>query len=169
MTEPRSVLEALLFSSDRPLSAAKLRDASGASEVRQVRRWVDELNREYEQQGRCFEILEISGGYQLLTRPEYHEAIASLSKEAQQSRLSSAALLTLAIIAYKQPITRAEIENVRGVQTGHILRALMEKGLIRIAGRQDTLGHPVLYGTTPAFVELLGVQSLRELPHPEEL
>ncbi|MGB2937711.1 MAG: SMC-Scp complex subunit ScpB, partial [Phycisphaerae bacterium] len=134
----KSVIEAILFTSDEPLSADRLADAAGEDvTVGLVRKATQELAADYEATGRAFTIEEVAGGYQLLTRPEYNKYLKSLVRARFQARLTQAALETLAIIAYKQPITRAEVEDIRGVSCGDMVRTLVEKGLVRIAGRSE--------------------------------
>jgi segregation and condensation protein B len=118
----------------------------------------------YEKDGTAFQVEELAGGFQLLTRPAVHPWLARLRRWSPEARLSGAARETLAIIAYRQPITRADIEVIRGVQSSEILRQLMEKNLVRMAGRQDTLGRPTLYATTRKFLQVFGLKSLRDLP-----
>jgi segregation and condensation protein B len=130
---------------------------------------VQKLQALYDQEGTAFQVEELAGGYQLLTRAEYHPWLVRLRRAATDLRLSGPARETLAIIAYRQPIMRADIEGVRGVQCSEVLRLLMERGLIRIAGRDDSLGRPVLYGTTKKFLQVLGLKSLRDLPVNSEL
>ncbi len=161
--------EALLFASEVPLSAAATRKLVPGATPARVRRWAETLGREYDERGRAFQIREIAGGWQILSRPEHHDAIARMQKVRSEGKLSSAALETLAIVAYRQPINRADLESIRGVGTGPLLRALMEKGLVKVAGKEETLGRPVLYGTTEKFLELLALPSLKDLPKPEDL
>ncbi|MDQ7778767.1 MAG: SMC-Scp complex subunit ScpB [Planctomycetota bacterium] len=161
-------VEALLFASSEPISLSRLKDVAGC-EPAAVRIALDELRSEYDSQQRAFALQELAGGFQLITRPEYSELILKLEQRHAQGKLSPAAMETLSIVAYKQPIGRAEIESIRGVQSGQILRALMEKGLVRPVGRQETLGRPLLYGTTNRFMQSLGFASLSELPRIEEL
>jgi segregation and condensation protein B len=123
----------------------------------------------YENDGTAFQIEEIAGGWQLRTRPEFHLWLVRLRRINPDPRLSGAALETLAIIAYRQPIMRAGIEAIRGVQCGELLRHLMERGLVRIAGRDDSLGRPVLYSTTRKFLQIFGLNSLKDLPEIEQL
>lgn len=165
----KQVIEAVLFASDKPIGAAKLQGLIDGAKTQAVKKSIDELNQEYRTQNRAFAIQEIAGGYQLLTKPEYHNWISKLKTSRQENKLSTAALETLSIIAYKQPVLRAEIENIRGVDSGAIIRALMEKGLVRITGRAETLGRPILYGSTDQFLELLGLASIKDLPKPEEV
>src|SRR5262249_47028928 len=123
----------------------------------------------YEAEGSAFQVEELAGGFQLLTREEFHPWLARLRRTGNDLRLSPAARETLAIIAYRQPIMRADVEGIRGVQCSDVLRQLMEKGLVRITGRDDSLGRPVLYGTTKKFLQVFGLKSLRDLPQAEQL
>jgi segregation and condensation protein B len=164
----KRVLEALLFSSDRPITTARLAELSGADDGRQAREVVRELQREYDAEGRAFCVEEIAGGFQLLTRPEFAAHVSRLHSRQDQETLSKAALETLAIVAYRQPITRAAVEDIRGVQSGHILRALVEKRLLKVAGRSEELGRPLLYATTRYFLEAFGLRSLDDLPKRAE-
>ncbi len=164
----RSLVEGLLFATDAPLTLAKMReilDAEGAD----VRAAIDELAAEYDAQGRAFGVQAIGGGWALSTRTEVGPWVARLKKSRDEGRLSPAALETLSIIAYRQPINRVNIEAIRGVQSGALIRALMDRDLVRVAGKEELPGHPVLYGTTPRFLELLGLNSLSDLPKPEDL
>ena len=162
-------VEAALFSSDKPMPAAKVNEVAQVGGVRAVRKAVDDLNAEYERSGRSFRIVEIAGGYQYQTLPEYGDVLARLRKSRSDTRLSQAALETLAIVAYRQPVVRADIENIRGVACGEVLRGLMEKNLLRIAGRAEELGRPILYGTTRHFLELFGLADIEDLPNAEQL
>jgi segregation and condensation protein B len=164
-----AMVEAALFSADEPLTLRKLTTATGATTTAEVRTLVLRLRELYEKEGSAFEVAEVAGGYQLLTRPEFHAWLARLRRSTNDLRLSSAARETLAIVAYKQPITRADVEVIRGVQCSEILAQLMEKGLVRIAGRDDSLGRPMLYGTTKKFLQVYGLKNLSELPQAEQL
>jgi segregation and condensation protein B len=157
-------LEAALFAADEPLAARRLASVAGIDDLAALRELVDRLRALYEADASPFQVEEVAGGYQLLTRPEFHPWLARLRKGAPETKLSGAARETLTIVAYRQPIARADIESIRGVQSGDILRQLMERGLVRIAGRDTTLGRPVLYGTTRKFLQLYGLKSLRDLP-----
>jgi segregation and condensation protein B len=168
-------VEAILLSSDRPIPPAKVADALGPTFAAQgianpaaIKRAVEHLNEAYAREGRSFRIEAVSGGLRLMTRPEYAEVLARFHGQRGQTRLSRAAIESLAIIAYKQPITRAEIESIRGVASGEILRTLMERRLVTITGRAEELGRPMLYGTTRQFLEVFGLASLKDLPPPEE-
>jgi segregation and condensation protein B len=162
-------VEAALFLADEPLTVRRLAAAAGLADGTQARRLVRKLQAFYDKDGTAFQVEELAGGYQLLTRPEYHPWLIRLRRAGNELRLSAAARETLAIVAYRQPIMRADIEAIRGVQCGDILRLLMEKGLVRIAGRHDSLGRPVLYGTTRKFLQIFGLRNLQELPQAEQL
>ncbi len=162
------ILEALLFVSTGPVTASRLAQAAGKDES-QVRAALSRLAASYSETQRAFEIIEIAKGFQLLTKPVFHEMIRNFKKTKKLDRLSSSALETLSIIAYKQPIIRAEIEAIRGVQSGNMIRNLLEKRLIRVAGRDKRPGNPMLYRTTAYFLEHFGLQSLKALPSVEEL
>jgi segregation and condensation protein B len=157
-------LEAVLLIADEPLPVRRLAQAAGLPDAAAARRLLKKLQALYDQDGTAFQIEEIAGGFQLLTRPAYHRWLASLRRSGHEMRLSGAARETLAIVAYRQPIMRAAIEAIRGVHCGETLRLLMEKGLIKIAGRDDSLGRPVLYATTKKFLQVFGLRSLKDLP-----
>jgi len=167
--ELKAIVEALLFSAGEPLKPRKLAELSGAPDTRTVRRLVEQLRQDYDDQGRAFSVEEIANGYQLLTRADFQPWVSKLRQRQQEDTLSQAALETLAIVAYKQPVTRAQIEDIRGVQSGYILRSLIERSLVRVAGRSEELGRPLLYGTTEAFLETFGLASLDALPKLQEL
>ena len=162
-------VEAAFFAADEPLTARKLVTVAELPDAAEARRTVQRLKEYYETDGAAFQIEEIAGGWQLRTRPEFHPWLVRLRRINPDPRLSGAALETLAIIAYRQPIMRAGIESIRGVQCGELLRHLMERGLVRIAGRDDSLGRPVLYGTTRKFLQIFGLNSLKDLPEIEQL
>jgi segregation and condensation protein B len=164
-----ATLEALLLAADEPLNPRRLAALTGLNDASEVRRLVRRLQALYDDDGSAFQVEELAGGYQLLTRPQFHPWLIRLRRTGNDVRLSGAARETLAIVAYRQPIMRADIEAVRGVQCGEMLRQLMEKGLVRIAGRHDSLGRPVLYGTTRKFLQLFGLKSLKDLPLAEQL
>jgi len=166
----KTILEAILFASDQPVSADRLADAAGEDvTVGMVKKAVEELLADYDTQGRAFTIEEVAGGYQLFTRPEYNKYLKPLVRARQQARLTQAALETLAIIAYKQPVARVEVEDIRGVACGDMIRALMEKGLVRIAGRSEQIGRALLYGTTKKFLQAFGLGSIKDLPDAKSL
>jgi segregation and condensation protein B len=163
-----SVVEAVLFASDEPLTAARLSNIAGTS-ARQIRQYINNLNNKYKENNNAFRIEQIAGGYQMLTLSPYNIWLKKLLRERSESKLSPAALETLAIISYKQPIIRADIEAIRGVAAGEMLRGLMYKGLVKIVGRAQVLGRPLLYGTTKKFLEVFGLNTLKDLPKIEEL
>jgi segregation and condensation protein B len=165
-----SVIEAILFASDEPLSADRLVNiAEFNGGVKQVKKCIETLNEQYQQSGRAFRIEEIAGGFQMMTLPEYNNWLKNLLRQRADNKLSPAALETLAIIAYKQPIIRADIESIRGVACGEMVRSLMYKGLVKIVGKAEVLGRPLLYGTTKKFLEVFGLNDLKDLPKAEEL
>jgi len=167
--QAKRALEALLFAADEPLSIARMREVLGGLDARQIRRLVAGLRQDYEREGRAFTIEEIAEGYQMLTRAEFASLIKELYGRTRRQALSPAALETLAIIAYKQPIKRTDIEDIRGVDSSAVLRTLLERRLIKIAGRDAGLGRPILYGTTKKFLEFFGLRNLGDLPKLEEL
>ncbi|HEX2166763.1 MAG TPA: SMC-Scp complex subunit ScpB [Longimicrobiales bacterium] len=163
------IIEALLFASDAPLSAADLSRVDERLDEDTVEAVVQELRAEYEQNERSFQIYEVGGGYQLLTRPEFVTVLERYDSVPQPSRLSAPALEVLAIIAYRQPLGRAEIEDIRGVGSSGVLRTLQERNLVEPVARGEGLGRPLLYGTTQKFLEHFGFRSLEDLPRPDEL
>jgi segregation and condensation protein B len=167
-SEKRRIVEALVLSSSEPISAAKLAEIVPSCEADEIKELVNALNGEYAEQDRSFEIWEVAGGFQIRTRAEFSGYLQKLQKE-RALRLSQAALETLAIIAYRQPVTRAEIEDVRGVDAGATVKSLLERHLIRIAGQREVPGRPMLYGTTRRFLEIFGLESLKNLPTLREL
>jgi segregation and condensation protein B len=162
------VIEAILFASDAALPPARLASVAELP-VRAIRHAVDLLNERYEKNQAAFRIQSLAGGYQMVTLPDYHDVLKRLLNVRKQSRLSQAAMETLAIVAYRQPILRADIEVVRGVACGEMLRSLLERGLAKIVGRADVIGRPMLYGTTKKFLEIFGLASIKDLPGTEEL
>ena len=164
-----ALVEAILFAAEEPLSARRIAAAANLADADETVHLLQRLQSLYERGGSAFQITELAGGYQLYSRPELHPWLIRLRRAGGDARLTGAARETLAIIAYRQPILRAEIEAIRGVQCTEMLRVLMEKGLVRIAGRDDTLGRPVLYATTKKFLQLFGLKSLRDLPRADHL
>jgi len=164
----RSAAEALLFSSDQPLTLALLAEAleTPAEDVAAALR---ELGEDYAARGAGVELKEIAGGWLVTTTPEQHEWVARMLRGRRKSRLSRAALETMAIVAYKQPVTKSEIEAIRGVDASGVLATLLERNLVTIRGRSTVVGRPLLYGTTPEFLNYFGLRELAELPRPEEL
>ena len=162
-------LEAALLFADEPLTIRKLVDAASLKDSAEVRKLIDQLNDFYEHDASAFHVVEIAGGVQLLTRAVFHPWLLRLRRTGQDVRLTPAALETLAVIAYRQPVTRADVELVRGVSCTEIIRLLMEKGLVRVGGRHDSLGRPQLYSTTKKFLQIYGLNTLADLPEVESL
>ncbi len=166
-------IEAMLVSSDRPLKPIALVDAIGVHLDVQLTESniadaINALNEQYLDTGRAFTIESVSGGYRMMTRAEHAPVIAAMHRSRASTRLSKPALETLAIIAYRQPITRAELEAIRGVACGEVVRSLMERKMVKITGRAEELGRPMLYGTTRQFLDTFGLSSVKDLPKPEE-
>jgi segregation and condensation protein B len=162
-------LEALLFSTHHPLTAGRLAELLELESTKPIRRAIKELNEHYVSTDRSFRVEQVAGGYQLLTVPEFGDILKKLHQREVDAKLTKAALETMAIIAYKQPILRADIEAIRGVACGETIRSLMEKRLVKIAGRAEIPGRPILYGTTKRFLELFGLNSLKDLPQGDSL
>ncbi len=163
------IVEALLFASDAPLTAADLARGEESLDEEQVEAAIEGLRADYEATERAFQIYELAGGYQILTRPEYAPYLERFDTVPQNPRLSVPALEVLAVIAYRQPIGRAEVEEIRGVGSSGVLRTLLDRSLVEVGGRGEGLGRPLLYGTTRRFLEHFGFRSLEDLPRPEEL
>jgi segregation and condensation protein B len=163
------IIEALLFASDAPLTATDLSKVDERLDEDTVEAVIQELRAEYEVGERSFQIYEVAGGYQLLTRPDFVAVLERYDSVPQPSRLSAPALEVLAIIAYRQPLGRAEIEDIRGVGSSGVLRTLVDRSLVEPVGRGEGLGRPLLYGTTARFLEHFGFRSLEDLPRPDEL
>jgi len=163
------VIEAILFASESPLKLSKIVSILGVGSAREIRAHIQELNHRYEETGAAFRIEKIADGYQMLTLPAYNTWVRRLRQTKQESKLSPAALETLAIVAYKQPVVRAEVEAIRGVSAGEMLNRLRELGLVKIVGRAEDVGRPMLYGTTRRFLEAFGLSGLEDLPAVEEL
>jgi segregation and condensation protein B len=166
--ELRPILEALLFASPDPVSVEQLQAVLGETAPQEIREGLVALRGEYEQRGAGLMILEVAGGFRMATRSDLHSWVNRLAK-TRPTRLSRPALETLAIIAYRQPITKPEVEAIRGVLVDGVLKTLMERGLIRILGRKREVGRPLLYGTTRTFLEYFGFQDITELPSPQEI
>lgn len=168
-----AAVEACLLASDRPLSAARLAQALSlgvdAHSKAQVESAIDDLNAVYQQTGRAFRIQEVAGGYRIMTTPEVAGPVAVIRGAREQSRLSKSALEALAIIAYRQPIARAQVESIRGVSSGEVLKTLLDRRLIAIVGRAEEIGRPMLYGTTRQFLEAFGLASIADLPAVGEI
>ena len=160
----KKIIETLLFITDRPIKPTRIADVVEAADARRVREIIQELQAEYVRDGRAVQIVEIGGGFQMATKPEYGRWVRRLYNEKMTTKLSNAALETLAIIAYKQPITRAEMESIRGVDVAGPLERLLERSLVRVVGKKDTIGRPMVYGTTDEFLRLFGLNKISELP-----
>jgi len=169
VTPLAQLLEAALFAASRPLTVEELAVLDSEASLADVRTALEQLREAYDFNQHAIELVEMAGGFQLLTRPAFAQALERAQFTVRASRLTAAALETLAIIAYRQPVGRSEIEEIRGVSAGGVLRSLQERGLIEVVGRSEALGRPLLYGTTPMFLELLGLKDLADLPRAEEL
>jgi segregation and condensation protein B len=165
----RARLEAILFLAREPLSSRKLSQYANLADGTQARTLIRQLNEQYDAVGRAFRVQQVAGGYQLLTRRKLAPWLRRLAHVPGETRLSAPALETLAVIAYRQPVPRADVEAVRGVNCGEILRQLMDRDLVRIGGRSAELGRPYLYATTKRFLELFGLNHVEELPRGQEL
>jgi len=164
----KSAVEALIFASERPVTLEQLKKALGNPESGQLRKIIDELKEEYEAENRGFRIAEIAGGFQMITAPSFAPFLKKLYKDRSVDKLSKPALESLAIIAYKQPLTKSEIESLRNVNVDGVMKSLLEKNLIRISGRKKIPGRPFVFGTTRQFLEHFGLKSLDDLPKFED-
>lgn len=169
MEQRTRLLEAALFAAPRPLALDELTVLDPEAGEDDWRRALAELRDHYETGGHGVELVEIAEGWQILTRQVFAEAIERAAFAARPQKLSGAALEVLSVIAYRQPVGRAEVEEIRGVSCGGVLRLLQERGLIEVAGRSEGLGRPLLYATTPLFLEHLGLRDLADLPRTDEL
>ena len=169
MTPLAQLLEAALFSAARPLTAEELATLDVDATLADVRVALEQIREHYDFEQHGVELVELAGGYQILTRPVHAAAIERAQFSVRTPKLTAAALETLAVIAYRQPVGRAEIEEIRGVSAGGVLRSLQERSLIEVVGRSEALGRPLLYGTAPMFLELLGLRDISDLPRAEEL
>ncbi len=167
-TDLEAIIESLLFASDTPITIDKIKSVLETADRKTIREALTSLAEEYESGKRGFFLTEVAGGFQVRTRPEYRQWIRRL-KETRPARLSRAALETLAIIAYKQPVLRSDVEYLRGVDSGGTLRTLFERRLIRVMGRKDLPGRPMIYGTTKQFLEIFDLKDLNELPTLKDL
>jgi segregation and condensation protein B len=164
----KALIEALLFASSKPLTLENLAEASGLVKPG-VREIIAELTQDYDEQGRGFGLYEIAAGYQLRSLPAFSENIAKLFQVRSRRRFTRVSLETLSIIAYRQPVTRAEIEQIRGVDSGAVLKTLLTQAMIRVLGRKEAPGRPILYGTTREFLEYFGLRDIESLPTLEEI
>ncbi|MEJ2728784.1 MAG: SMC-Scp complex subunit ScpB [Deltaproteobacteria bacterium] len=168
MDDIKNIIESLLFAADEPLAIDRLKKIITDADTQAIREALDELKADYEVRQGGFFLKEVADGYQIRTRPDYKEYIRRLLKPRPQ-RLSKAALETLAIIAYKQPVIRSDIEHIRGVDCGGVLRVLLEREFIRVLGRKDIPGRPLIYATTKRFLEVFDLKNLKDLPTPKEI
>jgi segregation and condensation protein B len=169
MEDLKRIMEALLFASPEPLSIARIRSILQGVETGEITQALESLRDDYAGESRSFQIVEIGGGYQLATKPDYAVFVGKLVESRSKQRLSKAAMETLAIVAYKQPVVRSMIESIRGVNADGVLRTLMERDLIRIIGRADGPGRPLLFGTTREFLLQFGLNKLSDLPGLKEI
>lgn len=169
LQEIKGVVEALIFAADKPISLQEMKEVLGGIDGQAVREVIGSLQEEYESQRRSFQIVEVGGGFRMSTRPQFGEWLKKFYKFRHRERLTPASLETLAVIAYKQPLIRAEIEAIRGVDVSGVLHSLLEKRFIRVMGRKEVAGRPLIYGTTNQFLEHFGLKSLSELPRMGEL
>lgn len=168
MTPLAQLIEAALFAANRPITIEELQTLEPEAQLADVRTALDELREHYDFDGHAVEVVELAGGYQILSRRTFAEAIERAQIAVRTPKLTAAGMETLAVIAYRQPVGRADIEEIRGVSAGGVLRSLQERGLIEVVGRSEGLGRPLLYGTTPLFLELLGLRDIGDLPRTEE-
>jgi segregation and condensation protein B len=164
----KAVIEALLFASEKPLTLAQIKDVLDGMGADEIRKSIEELKGDYEANNRGVRLAEIAGGFQMITAPVFVSFLKKLYKKQRTEKLSLPALETLAIVAYKQPVTRLEIESIRDVNIDGMVKGLLDKSLIRVAGRKKAPGRPKVYGTTREFLEHFGLKSLDELPKIEE-
>jgi len=167
--DPMRVVEAVLMAADAPITAQKIAGIMGTCTGREVKKHIEALNEQYDEWGVAFRIEQLAGGYQILTQPLYNTWLKKLLRVRAETKLTGASMETLAIVAYKQPCTRADVEAVRGVAVGDGLNRLREMNLVKIVGRAEDLGRPILYGTTRRFLEVFGLGSLDDLPQVEAL
>lgn len=165
----RRIIEAVLFASDKPVSLEELAAVAPDCPQEELARELESMSRDYGAEDRGFQLQATGAGYQICTHPGMHEYVTRFLVGKKRARLSRAAMETLAIVAYRQPITRGEAEQIRGVDCGHVLHTLLDRGLLTVKGRSQALGRPLLYGTTEEFLHYFGIRTLADLPSPEEL
>ncbi|MBI5044092.1 MAG: SMC-Scp complex subunit ScpB [Nitrospirae bacterium] len=166
--EIKAIIEALIFVSGEPITLNRIRDVIEGIDKKTIERLASKLKDEFNKEDRGLQLIEIANGYQLTTRPDYASWIKKLNKIKVSTRLSKPAMETLAIIAYKQPIIKPEVEKIRGVDSGGVIKTLLERKLIKIIGRMDIVGKPMMYGTTPEFLQYFGLKDLTDLPTLKE-
>jgi len=169
LTEAKDIIEVLLFASSKPLSIIQIKDVLGDLDTQIIRQAILELQNKYKEEGRNLQIIEIGGGFRITTLPRFAPWLKKLLSSQKKNTLSKQAIETLAIIAYKQPITRAEIEAIRGVNVDGVMHSLEEKRLIHIVGRKPVPGRPLIYRTTNHFLDTFGLKAILDLPKIEEL
>ena len=168
-SDNKSLIEAIIFASDFPVTAKKICEVVDDVEEEEAEELIRELQTEYETAQRGFKLMEIAGGFEFVTRSEYAIWVKKLFADKRRTRLSRAGLETVAIVAYRQPVTRSDIERIRGVESGGPLRTLLERNLIKISGREKSPGRPLIYRTTDEFLRYFGINDLSDLPHIEEI
>jgi segregation and condensation protein B len=168
MDDIKNIIESLLFVADEPLSIDRFKNIIGQAQTKEIRQALEELEADYEARQGGFYLNQVAGGYQIRTRSEYMQWIKRLL-QPKPLRLSKAALETLAIIAYKQPVIRSDVEHIRGVDCGGVLRVLFERKFIRVLGRREIPGRPLIYATTKRFLEVFDLKNLKDLPTPKEI
>lgn len=164
-----AVVESMLFASEKPLTIEQVRNVLENLDPSEVRKIIEELMAEYERSGRGIRIIEVAGGFQMMSAPQFSGFLKKLFKARKNEKLSKPALETLAIIAYKQPLTKQEIQSLRSVDVDGVIRSLIDKSLVRVTGRKKAAGRPFVFGTTRQFLEYFGLKSLEELPKMEGL
>ena len=165
----KQLIESIIFVSSTPVTVKELSHYFKEHEAKDLRKLLKEITTEYQEKNRGFELVEISNGFQFRSKPEFAEEIVNFNKEIKKFRLSKASLEVIAIVAYKQPITRVEVEQIRGVDCSGVINLLLDKRLLDIKGRKDVPGKPFLYGTTDEFLETFNLKSLKELPTLKEI
>ena len=166
-------IEALIFATEHPITIAEIKSVLDATfesefETEEILRGITDLKSRYAEPQFSFEIIEIAGGYQFLTKPAFHNSVGMYLKQTTKKRLSQAALETLSIVAYKQPVSKSELEQIRGVSCDYAIQKLLEKELVEILGRSDAPGRPLVYGTSEKFMDYFGIKSLKDLPKPKD-
>lgn len=166
--QAKRIIEALLFTCEKPITIDQIKEVIEDFDPKEIRPLLTQLQSEYEELGRSFKIYEVAGGFQMATEPAFAEYLKKFYKIKSRDKLTKPALETLAIIAYRQPITRADIEDIRGVNVDGVIKTLLERMFIKVVGRKDAPGRPILYGTTKEFLDKFGLNSLSELPKLSE-
>ncbi len=165
----KTIVEVLIFASDSPIPVRQIREVIEEAKPKEIENAVDALNTDYRETGRTFSIVQVAGGYQMVSRDSYSQWIRKLFHKKIKTRLSQAALETLSVIAFKQPVSKPEVEAVRGVNCDGVMRTLLERKLITLSGRGEGPGKPLLYRTTPEFLRYFGINDISDLPKPREI